>query len=161
MNIFFLDHCPKKAAQMQCDKHIIKMILESAQMLCTAHHELGTYTMLKDILYKKTHVNHPSSKWVRHRAHNYAWLYAHFVELCDEYSFRFNKRHLTDKKFRNKLIIVPKYIDHSWEITPPALAMPDEFKTNCPVESYRNYYKHKSKSIDMRWTNREKPEWMN
>lgn len=87
MNIFILDRSPKLAAQMQCDKHVPKMLLESAQMLCLAAHE----SLIPP--YKATHINHPCVKWILSTRGNYEWLLEHALEQCNEYTFRFNKRH--------------------------------------------------------------------
>ena len=76
MNIFYLDKCPKKAAQVQYNKHVVKMILESAQMLCTAHHHYGHSD---NVPYKKAHYNHPSTIWARENHYQYQWLYWHMM----------------------------------------------------------------------------------
>ena len=177
LNIFYIDENPTIAAQMQCDKHVVKMILESAQMLSTAHRvcdgkvqkslspkgrNIKTYTLdgpANDIFYKAAHVNHPSSAWARQTRGNYNWLYLHFVALCNEYTYRYNKFHLTEQKLRYALVCAPKFIQNSSEITPIALAMPDEFKTNDPIESYRNYYMSKQDKFKMVWSNRQIPFW--
>ena len=88
MNIFVLDTNPKKCAKLHVDKHVVKMILEHAQMVCTTHHlhPSGKY----DIPYKKTHENHPCSKWLRDSIENYDWLYKMTKALNDEYKYRFN-----------------------------------------------------------------------
>lgn len=99
MNIFALSANPIEAAKLQCDKHVVKMILETAQMLSTAHRELGS-KISEELLYKKTHVNHPSAVWLRKSWPNYRWAVAHFEALCDEYTFRYKKVHLSDTKFR-------------------------------------------------------------
>ena len=91
MNIFYLDKCPVKAASFQYNKHVVKMILESAQMLCTAHHLLGN----TNVPYKPTHKNHPSAVWVRQNAKHYQWLYNHMLALGNEYTKRYNKIHKT------------------------------------------------------------------
>ena len=103
MNIFYLDSRPHVAAKDHCDKHVVKMILESAQMLCTAHRELDGD--VPDVFYKSTHKNHPSTIWARSKAGNYRWLYDLFVSLCDEYTYRYGKVHLSDKKFRASLLV--------------------------------------------------------
>ena len=95
MNIFYLDRDPKIAAQMMCDKHVVKMILESAQMLSTAHRVLdGDEYADKNGLYKKAHVNHPSSIWVRCSYQQYKWLYDHMVALMEEYTYRLSLIHI-------------------------------------------------------------------
>lgn len=161
MNIFILDIDPFKAASMQCDKHVVKMILESAQMLCTAHRELdGTEELLGVRLYKSTHKNHPCSVWVRESKTNYMWLHSHFIALCDEYTKRYSKVHLTDTKFRRSLSIAPKNIPVINGLSPFRMAMPDEYKSDNIVESYRNYYQSKTKAFNMKWTKSSIPEWL-
>ena len=98
MNIFYLSPCPKQSAKDQCDKHVVKMILESAQMLCTAHRFLDSSEWADEAgLYKMAHKNHPSSIWVRSSVHNYTWLYVHMVALMNEYTNRYGKHHATEK----------------------------------------------------------------
>jgi hypothetical protein len=77
MNIFYLDKCPVKAAQLQYNKHVVKMILESAQMLCTAHHCYGDRDQKENVPYKQAHLNHPSTIWARQSRSTYMWLYEH------------------------------------------------------------------------------------
>lgn len=176
MNIFYLDEDPQLAAKMHVDKHVVKMILESAQLLSTAHRYLDgeLYHQLsknnrrlkrwklkdgrEDILYKATHINLPCGIWVRENSSNYAWLYSLFGFLADEYTYRYGKTHLTDTKLRVVLASHPINIP-SGEMTEPALAMPDYCKLDNPVSSYRNYY-IKEKSSMFAWTKREIPFWV-
>ena len=98
MNIFYLDRDPVIAAQMMCDKHVVKMILESAQMLSTAHRVLdGDEYADRKGLYKLAHKNHPSTIWVRSSLENYTWLYDHMVALMAEYTYRYGKHHATER----------------------------------------------------------------
>ena len=157
MNIFCLDSNPISAAKFQCDKHVVKMTLESAQLLCSAHLILDGNEASENF-YRLTHKNHPCTIWTRENSSNYKWLYEHFTGLCDEYRFRYGKTHLTDKKLRNDLSIPPANI-MSAELTPFALAIPDQFKVVCPVESYRKYYRSKTSQFQMKWTKREVPGW--
>ena len=94
MNIFVLDKDPVKAAQVQYNKHVVKMILESAQMLCTAHHHYAEKFGYDSsyIPYKKAHYNHPSTVWVRQNVHHYDWLWNHMIGLAEEYTNRYNKK---------------------------------------------------------------------
>ena len=139
MNIFYLDECPKKAAQLQYNKHVVKMILESAQMLCTAHHVLDNRVrLLDDIPYKIAHVNHPSTVWVRQNSIHYDWLYDHMRALGDEYTKRYNKTHLSITKCKH-LVYPPKNIPHEPFEHPPQ-CMPDEYKDKCSIQAYWNYY---------------------
>ena len=109
MNIFYLDKCPNKAAKLQYNKHVVKMILESAQMLCTAHHVLGAPIMNigedVNIPYKMAHKNHPSTIWVREISLHYDWLYEHFVALSREYRKRYGKTHVSFDKCYVRLIM--------------------------------------------------------
>lgn len=164
MNLFALYQCPIAAAEAQCDKHVVKMILETAQMLSTAHRVLGT-SIDTDLLYKATHTNHPSSVWIRESESNYYWAYRHFLALCDEYTYRYGKTHLSDTKFRSLFKEAPLEIPFG-KLTPPPQCMPDEYKV--PVTSnfwhnticaYRDYY-FKEKSGFAVYTNRQTPNFM-
>ena len=142
MNVFYLDKDPNIAAKAMTNKHVVKMILESAQLLSTAHHVLdGDNAVNKDLLYKPTHKNHPSAVWVRASIQNYHWLYMHFLALCIEYSVRYgNKVHLTYTKLSDILLHLPKNLN-KFGFTQPPCAMPDQYKVkNDSVQSYRNYY---------------------
>tara|TARA_R110002096_G_scaffold323861_1_gene517997 strand:+ start:77 stop:574 length:498 start_codon:yes stop_codon:yes gene_type:complete len=139
MNIFHLSRCPIQSAQMQCDTHVVKMILETAQLLSTAHHVLDGDAAIGGI-YKKTHMNHPSAIWARETSGNYRWLYCHFVALCDEYTHRYGKTHLTQTKLKDILYYLPTSIKHG-DQTPIAQCMPDDYKVDSdPVTAYRSYY---------------------
>lgn len=155
MNIFALDNDPFKAARYHCDKHVVKMILESVQMMCTA----VRLTTGEDVGYKATHVNHPCSKWVRKSIWNYYWL-GYLVEaLNDEYKRRFNhtKNH---KSFDVMMDLpLPELPDMGFR-TPFALAMPEKFKCDDPVKSYREYYRVDKAGI-LVYKNTEKPYWLN
>ena len=135
MNIFYLDECPKKAARLQYNKHVVKMILESAQMLCTAHHHYGNGD---NVPYKKAHYNHPSTIWVRQNSIHYDWLYAHMKALGDEYTKRYNKVHMSITKCKY-LWRFPNNIPRT-EFTQPPQCMPDEYKDPCSIQAYWNYY---------------------
>ena len=136
MNIFYLDKDPVKAAQVQYNKHVVKMILESAQMLCTAHHEL---LHEPDVPYKSAHVNHPSTVWVRSDNHHYHRLYEHMLALGGEYTKRYGKTHLSITKCKELLKLAPFNIPHK-EFKQPPQCMPDEYKDECSVQAYWNYY---------------------
>mgnify|MGYP003127289329 FL=1 len=135
MNIFYLDECPKKAAQVQYNKHVVKMILESAQMLCTAHHHYGNGD---NVPYKKAHYNHPSTIWVRQNSIHYDWLYDHMIALGDEYTKRYGKTHLSITKCKD-LVYLPPGIPTVMFNQPPQ-CMPDEYKDKCSIQAYWNYY---------------------
>ena len=144
MNIFYLHKDPVKAAQYQYNKHVVKMILESAQMLCTAHHhyaELNGYNT-DYIPYKKAHYNHPSTVWVRQNSRNYYWLYHHMLALGDEYKKRYGKKHLSITKCWQPLQYVPTGMPLGGPITQPPQAMPDEYKHKDSIVAYWQYYIH-------------------
>lgn len=163
MNIFHLDNDPVIAAQMMCDKHIPKMIVEAAQMLSTAHRMLDGTMMrrpsksgkrmvnyyelpdphLDEVVYNAVHFNHPSTVWTRESKDNYQWHYKHFLTLCDEFVFRFGKQHLTYEKLSDILSVSPTNIPDIG-LTRFKCAMsayPDLLKLPDPVQSYRAFYK--------------------
>ena len=134
MNIFKLDNHPRLAAQYHNDRHCVKMCLEYAQLLCTTRRECGDDTAP----YRATHKNHPSAIWARESIDNYIWLCALGIELCEEYTKRYGRRHKCQDVIEDCLSNSPDLPDIG--ITPLKLAMPDEYKSDCPVTSYRNYY---------------------
>ena len=181
MNIFILDQNPIKAAQLQCDKHVVKMIVESGQMLSTVHRMVdgkmerrpsksGSMLQyykhpnahLERTLYKACHFNHPSTVWTRESIQNYIWHYDHFYALCHEYTYRYGKIHATQTKLEEALSIPPTNIPHIG-LTPFKLAMAafPQCIVEDPVQSYRNFYQTKQERFKMVWTDRPVPEWFN
>jgi len=178
MNIFVLDGNPKAAAEMHCDKHIPKMIVESAQMLSTAHRILdgGEYLapsksgkrMVKhyrlshhdDLIYKAVHAKHPCTIWTMQSHNNYLWHYHLWRHLAEEFEYRFGKLHASWEKLKDVLYDTPQNVVYG-DMTPYALAMPDEYKVDCPVQSYRNYYLG-DKTRFAKWDKgRSAPNWWN
>lgn len=152
MNVFVLDLNPKLAAQYHLDKHVVKMPLETAQILCTILHEHNI-----DAPYKKTHAKHPCTLWAMQSVQNFDWLVQLGVELCNEYTYRYGKIH--------KCLQVIEYCAQNKPNLPNiqtgyALAMPDEYKTNDVVQSYRNYYQF-GKTHLLQYTRRQHPTWLN
>lgn len=137
MNIFVLSRDPIEAARMLCDKHVPKMLLETAQLLC------GPFPP-GAAPYKRTHFNHPCAKWVREDLENYCWLLAHGESLAEEFAFRFGKEHRSRRvvcwceEHMNGLDVSLDAVRCS--TTPFAQAMPDEYKHHNPVFAYRRYY---------------------
>ena len=159
MNIFYLDRNPVVAAQMMCDKHVVKMILESAQMLSTAHRVLDGDEHADNVgMYKMTHKNHPSTIWVRANSENYDWLQEHMEALITEYTHRYGKRHATERLIHS-LWEHPKNITHD-DFTDPPQCMPDHCKGDDAVSAYQNYY-IMEKSDFATWKRRDRPEWFN
>ena len=175
MNIFYLDEDVTECAKMHVDKHCVKMILEYAQLLSTAHrvidgtlltgisdkgHKRTSWILpddRNDVLYKATHINHPSAIWVRENAHNYVWLFRLFGALMDEYTYRYGKKHACEH-LASTLSYRPKNIPKG-SLTEPPCCMPDDCKVDSTIDSYRNYYKT-YKSHMFLWKNRPQPVWI-
>jgi hypothetical protein len=159
MNIFAVDDDPQIAARSLCDKHVVKMLLESSQMLCTAHHLLGSERHPGYWL-KAAHWNHPCSAWARKTGGNYIWLAEHGMELCAEYSFRYGRIHKCEREglIRWLLATLPAGIDHG-ERTPFVQAMLEEYRREDSIEAYRAYYLGAKRRM-LVWTRREPPAWV-
>ncbi|WP_162062717.1 pyrimidine dimer DNA glycosylase/endonuclease V [Vibrio taketomensis] len=152
MNIFVLDNNINKCAQYHCDQHVVKMILESVQLLCTALNKKGFTTP-----YKSTHVKHPCVYWVEESYDNFLWLKDLTLALNKEYKYRYRKEQ------DHKSIAVLEQISHiqfpAKGLTPFPQAMPDEYKVeNDPIQAYRNFYLG-DKAKFAKWTRRSVPEW--
>ena len=159
MNIFYLDQNPVKAAAYHCDKHCVKMILETAQLLSTAHRELDGNEMADRLgLYKSTHKNHPSAVWVRQGWFNYQWAFNLFKQLLKQYTARYGKEHKTGRLL-DALATAPVNIPSVTSGSPlPPQCMPDEYKREDTVEAYRAYYKG-AKAGFAKWSKSPAPEW--
>ena len=175
MNIFYLAPYPSDAAAMHCDKHVVKMIVETAQLLSTAHRVIDGEERIglsdsgrkqkqwilgddrQDVLYKATHGNHPSAVWTRQSKANYDWLYSLFLCLLYEYEYRYGKKH-SCLKLVKALRNHPKGINTK-PFTEPPPAMPDYCKVpGNSVESYRKYYIMEKRGF-AKWTKRNAPTW--
>ena len=154
MNIFILDEDHKLSAEYHVDKHIVKMPLELAQLLCTAHHLSGTDP--KIVPYRATHNNHPCSIWTRTSKSNYLWLCKLGLELCYEYTYRYGKVHKCQSIIEWCSNNVPKIPDI--DLTPFAQAMPEELKDPDPIKAYRQYYNRDKKHL-FSWKHRKAPQW--
>ena len=185
MNIFVISIDPKDAAEQHCDKHVIKMILETTQLLyhCLAFYdelnwrqhietqlqnnttliemkENGQKVNLNSYKSGKGHMNHPCSKWVRESVENYKWLCNLGIYLCDEKMHRWpkNKQH----SCLGHLEVLSKNIPHQLPIvslTRFALAMPDEYRQESVIDSYQTYYNNDKQKM-FKWTNRNIPDWI-
>lgn len=154
MNIFVLDRDVRKCAKYHNDKHVVKMILESAQLLCGVHHMVEENT--DEVPYRLSHKNHPCSIWSRENISNYLWLCELGLELCKEYSYRYGKRHKSQDVIEWCLTNPPSLPEE--DFTEPPKAMPDEYKVEDVVQSYRNYYCGDKKYFS-KWKNRDVPYW--
>jgi len=180
LNIFFIDRSPEVAAQQMVDKHVVKMVLETAQLLSMAHRVLDgrkvtminngrkrtSYVIDHPITEKVfcaasgSHVNHPCAIWVRESIHNYDWLAKHFFALAKEYTYRYGKIHKLNNSDFNTYAIHRPYHIPVVPHTPVKLAMPDEYKvSDDPIECYRNYYKYGKSSLH-KWKKRPVPDWI-
>lgn len=179
MNIFYLHHDPKICAQMHVDKHCVKMILETCQLLSTAHRMLDGVEVpgktktgrnirrwqLPDsrdtVIYTATHINHPSAVWVRQNSMNYAWLHTLLNELCNEYTYRYGKVHKCESiGLVGALARLPSNIPDG-EFTEPTPAMPDQYKIpGNSIQSYHNYYNGEKQRM-FAWKKRDIPNFIN
>ncbi len=152
MNIFVLSSDPKQCAEFHCDKHVIKMILESAQMLSTVSQLHGGSAG-----YKITHQNHPCTKWVSESLSNWHWLQELTTHLNNEYKYRYDKNINHKSHDVAKTLITPNLPDI--ELTPFAQAMPDKYKNQNVTTAYRSYYINEKSNI-LTWRKREVPHWI-
>ena len=181
MNIFILDEDPQLAASYHCDKHVCKMILESGQMLCTAHwvswltdfgKKRSDFRLVRDMQnflfehvpeqkqppWKLTHLNHPCSVWTRETKENYVWHHGLMGFLLDEYSERYNRTHKSEKVWSWLLENTPVAFSDSG-LKPFPICMKEEYKvSNDPVECYREYY-IKDKVRFAKWKKGNVPQW--
>ena len=166
MNIFILDECPVQSAQMQCDKHIVKMPLETAQMLCSVWHRHGQGDKVP---YREVHKKHPCTLWTGDSLLNYDWLWKHGMELCFEYTRRYNKIHKCQQVIMDISLsdCVLGFDNMSRNITPHPQCMPDEYKEQdgffspevASVRAYRKYYVNDKKDIAKWNKGRDAPDW--
>ena len=157
MNIFYLDEDVMKISRMLCDKHSIKMVLESAQMMSTAHRTLDGDEYANRVgLYQTVHKNHPSTIWTRTTSGNYAWHFALFSAMLAEYQFRYEKLHKC-KVLLTLLEQEPQNIPRG-DFSPPPQCMPKKYKSDNTVRAYRNFYVGE-KARFASWKNRAVPDW--
>lgn len=158
MNIFALDSDPKICARYHCDKHVVKMILESAQMICTTHTTNKNKNLRYQVPYKPTHVNHPCNRWLRDSLGNYLWLVKLTKALNDEYRYRYEKD--VDHKSWTAVKDLPLPSIKNIGLTNWARAMPDECKIgNDSIASYQNYYRTNKQHI-LKYTKRQLPYFL-
>ena len=152
MNIFVLDTCPEIAAQSLCDQHVVKMLLESAQMLCSAFPE-------DTAPYKRSHYNHPCSVWTRSSEANWNWHVSHALSIGAEYTKRYGKVHKSEQVVRwcaahSDLLSFPNK-----DIQQFVQAMPDQYKSSDPVRAYRDYYIGEKLPF-ARYRHTVRPDWL-
>lgn len=175
MNIFYLSRDPEDCAKQHVDKHVVKMILEYGQLMSTAHRVLDGelyYGKTKNnrsirrwklsderenIIWKASHINHPSGLWLRSSSSHYTWLYELWLRLLEEYTFRYDRIHAAER-MKLWFIKLPFNIPNNGWLSEPTPAMPDKYKVDSSIESYRNYYRNDKLEIAS-WKHRNKPEW--
>lgn len=177
MNIFYISDDVEECSKWAVDKHIVKMCLEYSQLLSTAHRildgvqyfdfsggrKIKRWKLIDDrenVLYKATHINHPSAVWARKSIENYLWLYLLLDSFLKEYTYRYGKIHKIDKiglfeKLKSTPINLKDY--HRTEM--PSCMAPEYIISSNPIENYRNYYKGGKKHLH-RWTKRNPPDWI-
>jgi len=155
MNIFVLHLDPVKAAKMHCDKHAVKMPVETAQLLSNVFH-----INRLDAPYRACHMHHPCTLWAAQSSTNFLWLAKLGIALCEEYTRRYGKQHKCQQ-------IIQTMIDRFYELqfsetdgTPFPLCMPEEYRCADAIRSYRAYYIHE-KSYFAKWKYSRKPSWFN
>lgn len=153
MNIFVLSKCPFESAEMLCDKHVVKMLLETAQILSTAAKPFDT----DNVLYKPAYIHHPCVKWASLSKQNFGWLVYHGLGLCLEYTKRYSKRHKSERVIDAAWSLLHKLPDVP--MTPFVQAMPNKYKQPCPVAAYRSYYLGEKMHF-AKWTARPVPTWI-
>jgi hypothetical protein len=181
VNIFVLASDPDEAASYHNDKHVVKMILESGQMMCSAHWTswrsslgIGTDVKRRDAIsrllaevpavslppWKMTHVGHPCTRWTQRSRENYLWHSRLGLALCAEYTRRYKKVHKAERVHEWLRENLPPTFEGEAGLTPFAVAMPDDCKvSDDPVVCYRTYYMtHKRKIAS--WKS-ETPPWWN
>jgi hypothetical protein len=179
MNIFVLAKNINTSAKYHPDKHIVKMPLETAQLLCTAYIELSKEINLLPTtinfynkrkrkivvnLYRSTHKNHPCTLWVKHSLGNFKWTIEHGLALCAEYKFRYNKTHKCEtviKAFKSNLENNPKFcaLFNNYNKTKNVQCMPDQYKNTDTVKAYQDYF-ISEKSHLFNWKNRNTPKFV-
>jgi hypothetical protein len=175
MNIFYLSNDTRECAKQHVDKHVVKMILEYGQLMSTAHRVLDgepyygktvnnrniqrwlLQDYREDIIWKASHIKHPSNVWVRSSAAHYTWLYCLWLDLLQEYSHRYGKIHSAER-MKEVFFNLPNNIPRLDWLNDPPPAMPDKYKASDSIQSYRNYYMGDKKSFAA-WKNRDAPAW--
>ena len=177
MNIFFLSKDPVECSMQHVDKHVVKMILEYGLLMSTAHRVLdgefyvgrtaGNRKIARWLLpderenkvWKASHIKHPSNLWIRSSKDHYTWLYSLWIELLKEYTYRYDRNHKSEE-MKEVLLLPPKNIPDKGWLGDPTPAMPDVYKVDDSINSYRNYYRGDKRSF-ANWKKRSIPFWFN
>jgi hypothetical protein len=165
MNLFILSLVQREIAMFMMDKHVSKILLEAVQMLCSAKRVLDPEDEVCEHIYKLAHKNHPVTIWCRKSRENFVWVLDLIDELHAEWKYRYghpetkiHKSYLVAMILRENIPSPDKFEETG--LTRFALAMPDQYKMDDPVESYRRYYMSEEKQKIASWKKRrEKPDW--
>jgi hypothetical protein len=166
MNLFILSLIQREIAEYMMDKHVSKILLEAVQMLCSAKRILDPEDEETGLqIYRTAHKNHPVTIWVRKSLANYMWTLDLVEELHKEWRFRyghpdtkFHKSYLIAEILRSNAPSPEKF--EAEGLTPFALAMPEKYKTDDPIQSYKNYYMSEDKQRFASWHKRRgQPSW--
>lgn len=153
MNIFYLDHDIEKCARYHTDKHVVKMIVESTQILCTAYFFTGESNLSP---YKLTHKNHPCCIWARTSLSNWLWLKDLALALCAEYTYRYGRIHKCEAVLRS--LRAPALHDYGFTDVP--CCMEEQYIiSKDAILNYRNYYKFGKRHL-WSWKRRNQPKWL-
>ena len=156
MNIFVLDERPEISPTLMGDRHVMKMTLEYAQLLCTAHRVIDK-PKVENGMYKATHINHPCARWVRKSRCNYLYLYRMFRACALEYTYRFGSNHKSWEQLSEMLKHPPVKLTKTG-MTPFALCMPAQYKQDDAVAAYLDYYRNEKEHL-LQYTKRVAPPW--
>lgn len=181
MNIFVLDENPQIAAQMHCDKHCNKMIIEHTQMLCATYYHTIGISRKKEIVdnqdvvnmlfadfprkkedgsdhpYAITHVNHPCTIWTRESKSNWFWLLECTKSLCDEFEKRWKHKHSVFKILEWMENRQPNIPDKGLSLF--AQVVPECFRGKSAIDAYRKYYGMKTSYMQVQWKYTSPPDW--
>ncbi len=153
MNVFVLDKDLTASVQAHCDKHVVKMILEAAQIASAAHWKTGG-----EAPYKLTHENHPIVLWATESLAAYRYVVKYGLELCKEYTYRYGRRHKTEDKLEWLKANEPDLPRVNTKFV--IVVAEDCLEPGDEITSYRRYYMRHKRSI-LSWKKRSAPEWIN
>jgi hypothetical protein len=153
MNIFYVHNDPEIAAQQLCDKHVSKMTLETAQILCNVSWRYGVPAPYKE---GKSHKNHPCVRWAGNTLGNWMWTVQHGLALAKEFEERRGKSHASGEKILWCLEAGGR--PNNGLLTTPHLCMPEQYQSYNSVESYRKFYIKEKTFATWKW-GRPAPDW--
>lgn len=160
MQIFILDENIDKNVQYYADKHVVKILTECCQILCTVYRQ-NTKDNIPEFIYKPTHKNHPCTLWTGKCRENWIYTLNLTQSLYNEYQYRYNKpdKHSKALKIINYLRKCNIDLTELKNMTEFALAIPDKYKNTSAINAYRQYYINEKQHL-FKWTKRNKPFWI-